>query len=94
MTQPERFGKYEILDTLGRGGFGTVYRVLNTDLDRVEALMVLHPQFLVDPAFIGCFRRAPRAAGLHLQPTHVDGTPQCESGAELCESFHQGEAKQ
>jgi eukaryotic-like serine/threonine-protein kinase len=70
MTQPERFGKYEILAALGRGGFGTVYRVRNADLDRVEALKVLHPQLLVDPSFIERFRREARAAA-GLKHPHI-----------------------
>ncbi len=57
-----RVGKYEILDEIGRGGFGTVYRARDTMLDRVVALKVLHPQLLVDPTFLTRFQQEARTA--------------------------------
>ena len=47
-----RIGKFEILEELGHGGFGTVYRANDTTLDRIVALKVLHPQYLSDQKFI------------------------------------------
>ena len=48
--------QYEVLDTLGVGGMGTVYRARVTDGDRglpvgeEVALKVVHPQLLEQPA--------------------------------------------
>jgi len=50
-------GKYEILETLGQGGYGTVYRVRDTILNVDRALKVLHPVLLADPTFIERFKR-------------------------------------
>jgi len=50
-------GKYEIIETLGQGGYGIVYRVRDTILNVDRALKVLHPVLLADPTFIERFKR-------------------------------------
>ena len=39
-----QLGKYEILKTLGSGGFGTVYLVRDTWIDKKVAIKVPHKQ--------------------------------------------------
>ena len=39
----KRMGDYQILDELGSGGMGRVWRVRNVITDRVEAMKVLLP---------------------------------------------------
>lgn len=53
---------YELLDKLGTGGFGRVYRVRDLHLEREVALKVLHPQFTQDPAVVERFRREAQLA--------------------------------
>lgn len=53
---------YELLDELGSGGFGRVYRVRDLELEREVALKVLHPFLLTDPAVVERFRREAQLA--------------------------------
>lgn len=59
-TDMHQIGKYEILEELGRGGFATVYKAVDTTLDREIALKVLNPLILRDQAFINRFRQEAR----------------------------------
>jgi predicted Ser/Thr protein kinase len=68
--QHRRLGKYEILEELGRGSFGVVYKGRDTSLDRLVALKVLHPQLAVDPSFVQRFYQEARAAA-SLDHAHI-----------------------
>jgi serine/threonine-protein kinase len=52
-----RFGPYEVLDLLGAGGMGEVYRALDTRLKREVAVKVLPDGFATDPERLARFRR-------------------------------------
>lgn len=54
---PYDFGKYRIEAEIGRGGFGNVYRAVDTALERPVALKLLDPIYMRDRTWIGRFRR-------------------------------------
>jgi serine/threonine protein kinase/cyclophilin family peptidyl-prolyl cis-trans isomerase len=76
-VQVTTFGRYQLLDLIGRGASGKVYRADDTVTDQVVAVKVLAPDLAEDPEFLEQFRRdVPAAAGLnnrHVVPIHNFG---------------------
>jgi serine/threonine protein kinase len=58
---PEKLNRYEIVEEIGQGGFATVYRALDTELDRSVALKELKPFLLQDEGWVRRFRREAKA---------------------------------
>jgi len=56
----EKLGRYEILDEVGQGGFATVYRARDTQLDRLVALKELKPVLLQDTNWVKRFEHEAR----------------------------------
>jgi serine/threonine-protein kinase len=50
-------GDYQVVDILGAGGMGKVYKVRNTISDRIEALKVLLPDLATEPELADRFLR-------------------------------------
>lgn len=71
------FGRYRLLQRLGQGGMGEVWRAHDTETDRVVAVKVLLPHLTRNPGFERRFRReAYIAAALsepHVVPIHNFG---------------------
>ncbi|HEV3118638.1 MAG TPA: serine/threonine-protein kinase, partial [Gemmataceae bacterium] len=55
-------GQYRILDELGRGGFGRVYKAVHGLMKRTVALKVIAPEFAREPEAAALFRREMLAA--------------------------------
>lgn len=58
----ERFGAYEIVRPLGRGGMGTVYLAIHGELGRLAALKILNTPAIGDPRSVERFRSEVRSA--------------------------------
>ncbi len=56
-----RFGELEIVELIGRGGMGAVYKARQRNLDRIVALKVLPPEIGRDKAFAERFAREAQA---------------------------------
>src|SRR3989337_431683 len=54
--------RYEILDPLGEGGMGMVYRVRDRETSEILALKLLRPEIARDPAMLEWFKNEIRLA--------------------------------
>jgi serine/threonine protein kinase/Tol biopolymer transport system component len=68
---PEKFGKYKIIEEVGRGGFADVYKAIDTTLDRTVALKFLEPRLLLEPTFVERFQREAKLAANLKHPNIV-----------------------
>ena len=74
--------RYEILDEIGRGGMGIVYRAQDWQLHRHVAIKVLRPEFVGRPRLIRRFIDESRIMGTLQHPgvIHVYECGHCEDG--------------
>jgi serine/threonine protein kinase len=69
-VQGTPFGRYQLIELLGRGGMGEVWRAHDTAIDRMVAIKTLLPHFAQDKTFEQRFRREARVAA-RLDDPHV-----------------------
>src|ERR1700758_1674233 len=71
------FGRYRLMDLLGRGGMGEVWRAYDTSTNRTVAIKLLPPHLAQDDMFVKRFRREAEAAARlnspHIIPIHDYG---------------------
>jgi eukaryotic-like serine/threonine-protein kinase len=65
-----RIGNYKILEELGRGGMGVVYKAVDTGLDRFVAIKVLSDQLTAKPELLERFRTEAKAQA-RLNQTNI-----------------------
>jgi serine/threonine protein kinase len=91
---PRRLGKFELLEELGFGSFGHVFRARDTELGRVVAIKLLRAGRLASRAEVDRFLREARSAAQLQHPGLVAlyETGQTEDGVcYLVEEFVEGE---
>jgi hypothetical protein len=69
--QGTRLGKYEILDKLGEGGMGEVWRARDDSLNRTVAVKILPPELSRDPSRRVRFEQEARTLGALNHPNIV-----------------------
>ena len=58
----KRLGNFELLEEIGQGGMGVVYRALQPSLERFVVLKKIRRELLAEPTMLGRFEREARAA--------------------------------
>jgi serine/threonine protein kinase len=79
----EQWGDYRILEWLGRGGMGAVYRALHLHLGKIVAVKVLLPHRVGDPRAVARFRQEMLAVGGLEHPHLVRGLDARQEGDRL-----------
>ena len=68
---PQRVGSFELIEEIGRGGMGIVYRARDLKLERDVALKRPNPELLTRPGFRKTFFGEARAASKLMHPNIV-----------------------
>jgi serine/threonine protein kinase len=58
---PRQIGKYEVLDVLGEGGMGVVYRAVDTSIGRTVAIKMMRGTYAEDQDLLARFHREVRS---------------------------------
>jgi serine/threonine-protein kinase len=64
-------GQYQILQKIGSGGMGAVYKALQTDMNRMVGVKILHPKLANRKDLVSRFRREARAMSQLTHPNTV-----------------------
>ena len=64
-------GRYKIVERIGSGGMGVVWKANDLVLDRYVALKILRPEMSEDDDFVSRFRREAKAAASLSHPNIV-----------------------
>jgi len=68
---PPVVGDFEVLDRIGQGGMGAVFKARQRSMDRLVALKILRPSLATDSSYVERFWREARAAARLSHPNIV-----------------------
>ncbi len=68
---PAKIGKYEVLEVLGQGGMGTVYKGVDPLIGRLVAIKVIVADYIDNPELLKRFYREAKAVGNLQHPNIV-----------------------
>ena len=80
MTFAQPFRDYEILDRVGAGAMGTVFKARHAKLSRIVAIKVLRPSLARDTRYVERLRREARIVAALNHPNIVTGYDLGEEG--------------
>lgn len=72
-TPHKNIGNFEIIEKLGQGAMGAVYKARQKALDRIVALKILPPDIAADEQFIERFKREAQTSAKLNHPNIVQG---------------------
>lgn len=70
-SKPQKLGKYEVLDLVGRGSIGVVYKAIDPGIGRLVAIKMMTVGFADDPKLLKRFYREAQSAGKLQHPNIV-----------------------
>ena len=70
-SKPTRLGKYEILEVIGRGGMGVVYKAVDPEIGRLVGIKMMTHAVINDPVCLKRFYREAQSAGKLQHPNIV-----------------------
>lgn len=87
-------GKYKILEEIGRGGMGVVYKGLQISLNRTVALKMLPPQMAISREFLERFQREARVLArlAHKNIVHIYDLEELEGAYFIVMEFIEGKS--
>lgn len=69
---PQHIGRYEVIELIGQGAMGKVYKARDPNIDRVVAVKVIRPELISQSeTFLQRFQRETQAAGRLAHPNIV-----------------------
>ncbi|MGD0089399.1 MAG: serine/threonine-protein kinase [Planctomycetota bacterium] len=73
MAELRKIGNFELLERIGQGGMGTVFKARQISMDRIVAVKVLPPSMAKQQQFTERFQREARASARLNHPNVVNG---------------------